>query len=134
MPSLVEIGSVVLDKRFSKFVYVFSLFHNYLPLERDGGPSFQQTWIPFTLGCFVPSLVEIGPVVLEKKIKMWKVYENNDDDRQRKNFDQKSSLEPSAQVSWKFQKYCKYKALNPELPTVWIYLIPLKLPSFFIIT
>ena len=25
-------------------------------------------WIPFTQGCFVPSLVEIGPVVLEKKI------------------------------------------------------------------
>ena len=24
-------------------------------------------------GCFVPSLVEINPVVLEKKMKMWKV-------------------------------------------------------------
>ena len=32
------------------------------------GPSFEQTWIPFTQGCFVPSLVEIGSVVLEKKI------------------------------------------------------------------
>ena len=32
------------------------------------GPSFEQTWIPFTQGCFVPSLVEIGPVILEKKI------------------------------------------------------------------
>ena len=28
----------------------------------------------------MPSLVEIGPVVLEKKMKMWKVYDNNDDD------------------------------------------------------
>ena len=54
------------------------------------------------------SLVEIGPVVLEKKMQMWKVYDNdNDDDNddnenddgQRTNFDQKSSLEPSAQVS-----------------------------------
>ena len=44
----------------------------------------------------MPSLVEIGPVVLEEKMKMLKVY---DDDRQRKNFDQKSSLEPSAQMS-----------------------------------
>ena len=26
------------------------------------------SWIPITQGCFVPSLVEIGPVVLEKKI------------------------------------------------------------------
>ena len=32
------------------------------------GSSFEQTWIPFTQGCFVPRLVEIGPVVLEKKI------------------------------------------------------------------
>ena len=28
--------------------------------------SFEQTWIPFTQGCFVPSLIEIGPVVLEE--------------------------------------------------------------------
>ena len=26
------------------------------------GSSFEQTWIPFTQGCFVPSFVEIGPV------------------------------------------------------------------------
>ena len=32
------------------------------------GSSFEQTWIPLTPGCFVPSLIEIGPVVLEKKI------------------------------------------------------------------
>ena len=56
----------------------------------------------------MPSLVEIDPVVLEKKMNMWKVYDNNndanndhtdDDDKQRKNFDQKSLLEPSAQVN-----------------------------------
>ena len=35
-------------------------------------------WTPFTLGWFVPSLVEIGPVVLEKKVKMWKVYRRTD--------------------------------------------------------
>ena len=27
----------------------------------------------------MPSLAEIGPVVLEKKMKMWKVYDNADD-------------------------------------------------------
>ena len=49
----------------------------------------------------MPSLVEIGLVGLEKKMKMRKTYDNNDDDDdgQRTNFDQKSSLEPSAQVS-----------------------------------
>ena len=67
------------------------------------GPSFEQTGFPFTQGCLVPSLVEIGPVVLEKKMKMWKVYDKdndaNDDDGQRTNLDQKSSPESSAQVS-----------------------------------
>ena len=32
------------------------------------GSSFDQTWITFTQECFVPSWVEIGPVVMEKKI------------------------------------------------------------------
>ena len=37
MPSLVEFGSVVLEKRiFFNFVSVFSLFSNYLPLEKSG--------------------------------------------------------------------------------------------------
>ena len=54
----------------------------------------------------MPSLGKIGLVVLEKKIKMGKVYDNKnndendgDNDGQRTNFDEKSSLEPSAQVS-----------------------------------
>ena len=45
----------------------------------------------------MPSLVELGQVVLERKMKMLKVYDNNDG--QWTNFDQKSSLEPSALVS-----------------------------------
>ena len=58
---------------------------------REGGPwakplaskdAFELTWIPFTQGCFVPSLVEIGPVVLEKKSKIGKVYRQTDDGRQ----------------------------------------------------
>ena len=54
--------------------------------------------------CFVISLVEIGPMVLEKKMKMCKVYENNNennddnDDGQRTNSDQKSSLELSGEL------------------------------------
>ena len=35
---------------------------------KRAGPFIWKTWIPFTQGCFVPSLVEIGSVVLEKKI------------------------------------------------------------------
>ena len=35
---------------------------------RMEGPSFEQTLIPIAQGCFVPTLVEIGQVVQEKKI------------------------------------------------------------------
>ena len=72
-PSLVEIGSVVLEKKIFEFrqcIFTISLLS---PLGEGWCPSFEQTWIPFTQGYFVPSLVEIGPVVLENKMKMWKV-------------------------------------------------------------
>ena len=53
------------------------------PFGKGDSPSFEQTWIIHsTQGCFVPSLVEIGPVVLAKKKKMWNVYDNNNEDRQ----------------------------------------------------
>ena len=38
------------------------------PLVKGKCPSFEQTLIPSTQGCFVPSLVEIGSVILEMKI------------------------------------------------------------------
>ena len=54
------------------------------PIWEGHGPSFEQTWIPFTQGYLVPILVEIGQVVLEKKMKMWKVYRQTDDRRLEK--------------------------------------------------
>ena len=35
VPRLVEIGPVVLEKKFLNFTNVLSLFRNYLPLEKD---------------------------------------------------------------------------------------------------
>ena len=58
------------EEDFLKFVNVFLQFHFYLPLEKSGALHlFSQGWLQ-------PSLVEIGPVVLEKKMKMWKFYDN----------------------------------------------------------
>ena len=34
MPSLVEIGPVVLEEKILNFIHVFLLFLNYLPLEK----------------------------------------------------------------------------------------------------
>ena len=63
-------------------------------------PLFEQTCISFTKGCFVPSFVENGPVVLEKK--MWKVYDNNNNNADGQIVIRKAHFqEPSAQVSWK---------------------------------
>ena len=53
-------------RTFVNFINVFSLFRNYLPLEK--GRTLQETWILITQGCFVPSLFEIGQVALKKKI------------------------------------------------------------------
>ena len=53
---------------------------------------------PITQECFVWILAKIGPVVLVET-KIWKVYDYNDDDRQRTSFDLESSPEPSDQVS-----------------------------------
>ena len=57
------------------------------PLGKLVGSSDEQTWIPIPQGCFVSSLVEIVPVDLQKKVKMWKVHRRTDrhaDDRIRK--------------------------------------------------
>ena len=112
-PRLIEISSVVLEKNLWKFCQCIFTISLLSPLGKGWGPSFEQTWIPFTHGCFVPSFVEIGPAILEKKMKMRKVYDNanNDDDKdwQRTNFDQKSSL---AQVSLKgFKNTPKIRAV-----------------------
>ena len=57
-------GPVVLEKGFFQWIFVT------LHLKKERGLSFDQTWITFTQGCFISSLVEIGPVVLEKKMKI----------------------------------------------------------------
>ena len=63
MPSLVEIDPVVLEKKIffkcSQRILVISLLS---PLGKGWGPTFGQTRIPLTQGCFVPSLVEIDQV------------------------------------------------------------------------
>ena len=66
VPSLVEIGSVVLEKKIFKFCQCIFAISLLSPLGKGQGPSFEQIWIPLTQGCFVPRLVEIDPVVQEK--------------------------------------------------------------------
>ena len=75
---MIEIGQLVLRKKifFYQCIYAFSYLSS---LWKGRGPSF-EIWIPFIQGCFVSNFVEIGPVVFEKKMKLWKVYDNANDD------------------------------------------------------
>ena len=97
VPSLVEIGPVVLMKKIFKFWQCNFAISLLSPLGKGRSPSFEEIWIPITQGCFVPSFVEIGPVVLEKKSKIGKVYRRTDrqtdgqTDRRLMTGDQKSS-------------------------------------------
>ena len=66
MPSLVEIGPVVQENKIfqcRQCIFAISLLS---PVGNGRGLLFEQTYIPFTKDCFVPSLVENGSVVLEK--------------------------------------------------------------------
>ena len=69
VPSLLENGPMVLEKIFGFGQCIFAI-SQLSPLGKGHGPLFEQTInrISFTQECFVPSLVEIGPMVLEKKV------------------------------------------------------------------
>ena len=60
VPSLVEIGPVALEKKI--FLISSMNFRYFVIISPLKGvdPSFEQNWIPFTQGCLVQSLVEIG--------------------------------------------------------------------------
>ena len=88
--SLVEIGPVVLKKKFKVRQCIFAI-SSLSPLGKGRGPSFEQTWIPFTKGCFVPSLVEIDQVDLEKNIfigdiSFFKLRYKNSEDKNKISF------------------------------------------------
>ena len=67
-------AQVVLKNKILNFANVIIVISLLSPLGKGCGPSFEEIWIFLKLGCFVPSLVEIGPVILEKTTKMGAVY------------------------------------------------------------
>ena len=56
------------EEGFSISLMYFRFLVIISPWKVTGLLSLEHTWIPFTQGCIVPSLVEIGPVVLEKRM------------------------------------------------------------------
>ena len=69
MPSLDEICPVVLEKKI--FLILSRYFHYFViisPWKKSRALHLNKLEFPSPKGCFVLSLVEIGSVVLEKKI------------------------------------------------------------------
>ena len=70
----------------NKITFVSQLIYFTLslssPFRKRRDPSFEQTCIPFTQGYFIPSLVKIDRVILEKTLKVYNndVDNNNNDD------------------------------------------------------
>ena len=85
MPRLVEIGPVVLEKMNFEYFQKNFTFLLISPLGKGRGPSFEQTWIPFTQRCFVPSLVEIGFGEEDENVKS--LQQGQQRQWQRTNFD-----------------------------------------------
>ena len=65
LPEIYRDSSIPLGERGK---YAIRVGRTVSPLEKGQGSSFEQTWIPFTQGCFVPNLVEIGLMVLVERI------------------------------------------------------------------
>ena len=113
--SLDEIGQVVLENFLKNFVNVVLLFCNYLPLEKGGALHLYKLESPSpkdALNCAKLIRLKLAQWFWRKKMKMWKVYDkednnynfNNNEDRQI--LITKSSLEPLAQVSKKVVSCC----------------------------
>ena len=63
MPSLVELSPVVNDKKIFKSHQIIFFMYLLSPLEKGHELS------SFSQGCFMPSLVEMGLMVLKEKTK-----------------------------------------------------------------
>ena len=59
---------------FLNFVNVFFTILLSSPFGIRWNPSFEQIWIPITQECFVPSLVEIGPLILENFFNLFLLF------------------------------------------------------------
>jgi hypothetical protein len=64
--NITDSGSVVLEKKIFKWPNPIFAFLWLSPLWRGPSPLFEHCRVPFTQGWFMPSLIEIGQLVLEK--------------------------------------------------------------------
>ena len=84
-----------LRRRFFNFINVFLLFLNYFILEKGWALHLNKLEFPSPKDDLCQVWLKLAQRFWRLKMKKWKVYDDvNDNDGQRTNFDQKSSLEP----------------------------------------
>ena len=77
-------------RRFLIFVNVFLLFCNYIPLKKDVVLHLNKQESPSPKDALIQvCMVESGLMVLKRKMKMWKVDNNDEDNGRQTNCDQK---------------------------------------------
>ena len=106
--NLVEIGTVVFEKKIFKCHQCIFAISQSSPLGKWRGTSFEQ--LEITQGWFVASLVEISFLVLENNMKLWKVYVGENDDGQRTNCDQLKNCDFMHYRDARQRKYYIYKS------------------------
>ena len=116
-----EIGLAVLEKKILKYFQYYFTFSLLFSLGKGRSPSFEKLESPppkvlkyfeskFTISVLSPlgvergplleqtCLIEIGPVVQEKKLKIWKVYRRTDRRTDRHTTDNRRS----EKLTWAF--------------------------------
>ena len=98
VPSLVKISPLVLEKKILKYFKMYFRCFIIISPWKDRALHLRKKNESPSSRILMSSLVKFGLVILERKRKMGKVY-NDNNDAQWKNCDQKSSFEPLAQVN-----------------------------------
>ena len=76
-----ELAQWFCRKRFLYFVNIFLLFRDYLLLEKGWGPSFEQTCMPISQGCFGQIKLKLAHSFLGRKflnfVKVFSLFHNH---------------------------------------------------------
>ena len=84
LPHLVEIGSLVLQQKILKFCQYFSLFRNYLPLEKGVALCLNKYEIPSPKDALCQVWLKLAQLGSWEKMKKWKVHMQMDRRRSEK--------------------------------------------------
>ena len=69
-------------RRFLNFINLYNLFSNYLPLEKGGALHLNKFESPSLIDTLCQVWLKLAQWFWRRRLKMWKVYDNDNDDGQ----------------------------------------------------